>query len=69
MKPDKNTTKASEADRRGFLRMVGIGGVVGGVAAATAAAPAQAAGDTPSEGGSGYRETEHVRTYYDLARF
>ncbi len=45
-------------------------------AAFTAAAAATVAGNTPSEAAedkteesSGYRETEHVRAYYDLARF
>jgi hypothetical protein len=68
MKNGSDKTRQQEADRRGFLKMVGIGGVVGSVAAATGVAPSEAAEAKP-ENGSGYRETEHVRRYYELARF
>lgn len=59
-------------DRRAFLRGVGLGaGAAGAVAAMTVAAgPVEAAVEEPSvKGGDGYRETEHVRRYYQLARF
>lgn len=54
--------------RRDLLKIAGLGGVVGAAAIATSASKAEAATkmDTKS---SGYRETEHVRTYYDLAKF
>ena len=63
----KETEKKVTADRRSFLKLVGAGAVTGGTAlGATAASASQAAGD---EKGGSYRETEHVKTYYDLARF
>jgi len=57
------------ASRRGFLRIAGIGTVAGaaGAVAGGVVAPAQARETGP--GRVGYRETEHVRRYYDLARF
>ena len=67
------TTKFIDAKRRGFL----AGAVVAGGAAATGAVGAVAAGDdeaapvaapAPVEP-RGYRVTEHVRKYYDKARF
>lgn len=64
MSEDKS--KARET-RRGFLKMAGVGTLAAG-AAVVAAEPAQA--DTAEEAGAeGYRETKHVKTYYDLARF
>lgn len=54
-------------ERRNFIKMVGLGTITGGAAIATSGA-VQA--DTLDEiEGSGYRETGHVKTYYDLARF
>jgi hypothetical protein len=54
--------------RRDLLKIAGLGSVAGAAAVATAAGKAEAAAETDSKG-SGYRETEHVRTYYDLAKF
>jgi hypothetical protein len=62
--------KAKEATtgRRDFLKLAGLGTVVGGAALLTGRRPSEAA--TPAaEKGSGYRETEHIRTYYSTARF
>lgn len=54
--------------RRELLKLAGLGGVAG--VAAVAVAPAQAdAAEAPSKNGAGYRETAHVRTYYELAKF
>jgi anaerobic selenocysteine-containing dehydrogenase len=63
------TTKregASDA-RRDFLKLAGLAAVGGGAMAATGE-PAAAA-SAPEGGTSGYRETDHVKTYYKLARF
>ena len=57
-----------EPDRRSFLKLAGVGIATGGVAMAMGKDPAQSREEEPSESG-GYRETEHVRTYYDLAKF
>jgi hypothetical protein len=54
--------------RRDLLKIAGLGSVAGAAAIATTAGKAKAAAETDSKG-SGYRETEHVRTYYDLAKF
>lgn len=54
--------------RRDLLKITGLGSVAGAAAVATAAGKAEASAEMESKG-SGYRETEHVRTYYDLAKF
>lgn len=54
-------------DRRDFLKMASLGTVAGGAVIA-AAGTAQAA-SLEEEERSGYRETPHVKTYYDLAKF
>jgi len=53
--------------RRTFIRRAGLGAGALGVAAVAGGkvAPAQAAAAKPQ----GYRETEHVKTYYKLAKF
>jgi hypothetical protein len=66
----KNMKGRSEkviADRRGFLKLAGAGvatgsAIVTGTAGEVKAAPA----DKKVDGD--YRETEHVRRYYELAR-
>lgn len=58
--------------RRAFLRGAGLGAGAAGVAAvaATSAAPAKPASAAPAQGRpAGYRESEHVRRAYQLARF
>ncbi len=64
------TAQAPDLKRRRFLLAVSAGGA-GAVAAAAparaavAAAPADAA---PSDAAPGYRESAHVRRYYDTTR-
>lgn len=65
----KNGTRSAEeavADRRSFLKLAGATAAAGG----TALLPATAQAETTSSGGREqlYRETEHVRRYYELAR-
>ena len=60
----------ADMKRRGFL-LAGSVGAAGAVAVAVVpavkhAVPAIAKKATPE--GAGYQDTEHVRTYYDLAR-
>ena len=57
------------ANRREFLKRTGI--AAGTVAVgATQAAQASTLVEQPAEvSQSGYQESEHVKTYYDLARF
>lgn len=64
----KRKKASQEVGRRDVLRLAGLGGVAGAAAAAGAAGKSEAAQGTESKG-AGYRETEHVRTYYDLAKF
>ncbi|HET6519329.1 MAG TPA: twin-arginine translocation signal domain-containing protein [Geminicoccaceae bacterium] len=61
----------SAAPRRDFLKLAGLGGVAAGAAALVGVrrAEATAVEEAPGRGGTGYRETEHVRRYYELARF
>lgn len=61
------TTKDVETDRRSFLKLAGLGSVAGGAALVAGTDKAQAAAAAPS--GSGYRETDHVKTFYQSARF
>ena len=57
------------ASRRNFLKLAAAGAATGG-AAITAAAPVTAAPKAAAAGTDEpvYRETEHVKRYYDLAR-
>jgi hypothetical protein len=55
------------AGRRDFLKLAGVSAVTGTAAIAAGSATAEAA--APVEGAAGYRETDHVKTYYKLARF
>jgi hypothetical protein len=58
----------TKAKRRDFLKLVGLGSIAGAAAAATGAnAPAAESEARPK--GAGYRETPHVKKYYDTARF
>ena len=63
----KDTTKKSSS-RRDALKVLGLGVGVAG-AAALASTPAKALDPSAKKGGAGYQETDHVKTYYDLARF
>ena len=57
------------ADRRRFLTMVGLGAAVTGAAIGLSGRAAKAS--VPPESGksaAGYRETDHVKRYYALAR-
>ena len=52
--------------RRGFLKFLGLGGVVGTAATMLGGRAEAAVAAEPEEG---YRETEHVARYYESARF
>lgn len=69
MKDTSKTEPKAAVGRRDFLRGVGVGAGAAGIAAIAASSggePAKAA-DRPTS--PGYRETEHVRRFYQLARF
>jgi hypothetical protein len=60
--------KGGQTSRRDFLTIAGVGTVAGGAALVTGAKPVKAA-ETRADGSLGYRETEHVKTFYKLAKF
>ena len=63
--------EAPKADRRGFLKLAGTSVVGGGaaVAASAVAAVAEPAPAPEAKSDALYRETDHVRRYYELAKF
>jgi len=63
----KNRDQKVAEDRRDFLKMAGLGTVAGGAAIATAGS-AQST-ELEETQGSGYRETGHVKTFYELSKF
>jgi anaerobic selenocysteine-containing dehydrogenase len=62
----KQSKKEAVADRRSFLKLAGAGAAAGGAALIGAEKKAQAGETKPTTGL--YRETEHIRRYYELAR-
>ena len=63
------TKSESKKSRREFLKAAGATGAAAG-AAAVVLSENQAQAAKPDSGQKvGYRETEHVKTYYELARF
>lgn len=68
MKTDKDRRKVS-VKRRDLLKLAGIGGVAG--AAAAVGMPRESKAEAPdgAKGSLGYRETAHVKRYYELSRF
>ena len=67
------TTKFIDAKRRGFLAGAAVAGGAAATGAARAAgealAPEPVAEAPAAPGSRGYRVTDHVRKYYDKARF
>ncbi|HXK53661.1 MAG TPA: formate dehydrogenase [Hyphomicrobiales bacterium] len=59
--------KTEKAGRRGFLKLISLSAAFGGALALTKGKAE--AGEAEPEDNSGYRESEHVKTYYKLARF
>jgi hypothetical protein len=65
-----STIKNGPPTRRDFIKTAGLG--VGVAAVANGVLSASAAKATPlvsTEKNSGYRETEHVKKYYESAKF
>ncbi len=57
-----------KADRRSFLKLAGAGAVTGGVVLVGGKGVAEAS-TAADETGRLYRETDHIKKYYELARF
>ena len=62
------SSDATFFNRRRFLFALTATGAGAAAAPALAAAPEVPVGSSATEAASGYRETEHVRNYYDSAR-
>ena len=64
-------TKKEEinAGRRDFFKKAGLGAGAAAAVAVTASKAGAVEATMPSSKGSGYSETDHVRKYYELARF
>ena len=62
----KDNDKREGTDRRNFLKFASLGTVAGGAALVAGSGEAEAA---EAVSGSGYKETDHVKTVYKLARF
>ncbi len=58
----------TSTDRRDFLKLAAFGLAAGVAAGTTGEGEADAAGRDGGKPVAGYRETDHVRRYYDLAR-
>ena len=69
-KPMPTERQAKAASRREFFKTagLGVGAAVAGAAVVTQSKPAGAATGPKAES-QGYRETPHVRRYYELAKF
>jgi hypothetical protein len=61
--------KAKQIARRAFFRTATVGATAAGVAALGLAAPKAAAKPGTEGSVAGYRETDHVKKVYALARF
>lgn len=62
--------EVSPVGRRDFFRKAGLGaGAVGAAAVGLAASKGEAAEPVASSNSVGYRETDHVKKYYELAKF
>ena len=66
--PKRNKAHRGKAGRRDFLKLVGLGGVATGAALATGGKPAPAPAQETSDN-AGYRDSPHVRKYYESAKF
>lgn len=65
---DDKDNKKTVADRRSFLKLAGLGAVTGS-AAVMAGTPSPEAAEAGKDADSLYRETDHVKRYYELAKF
>lgn len=65
----KNASESQALDRRSFMRLAGLGAGVAGASIGLGASEASASEAPAAAEQGGYRETEHVQTYYRMARF
>lgn len=71
MSDKKHDTQNAPAGigRRAFIRKTGMGASALEIAAASLAGVKAADAAVDGAKGAGYRETDHVKTYYKLAKF
>ena len=65
----KTQVDPQQLDRRSFMRLAGLGAGVAGASIGLGTAEASASEPAATAEHGGYRETEHVQTYYRMARF
>ena len=63
------TKSKKSLPRRDFLKAAGLTGGAAGVAAVALTSKSAKAAVSETGESSGYQETEHVKKYYELARF
>ena len=61
-------TKKKSLPRRDFLKAAGVTGGAAGLAAVALASKSATAAVSEGRKSAGYRETEHVKKYYETAR-
>jgi hypothetical protein len=66
---NKGRERSSQIDRRRLLTGAGLAIGAASATAVSAATPAVAASEPVKPQHDGYRESEHVKTYYRLASF
>ena len=65
-----STKKSDAPSRREFLKTAGLGvGVAAVTSGVLSAGTAEAASSLQDEKTTGYQETEHVKKYYESAKF
>ncbi len=65
----KKTKTKANVTRRDFMTKAGYSATIAGAATLATATGASASVEDRDRKSSGYRETDHIRTYYDLAKF
>jgi nitrous oxide reductase len=65
----RNDDKPGSTRRREFIKRMGFGGVASAAAATAAVTKGTAEAADPRPPQKGYRETAHVKKFYDLAKF
>ncbi|MEQ8665839.1 MAG: twin-arginine translocation signal domain-containing protein [Rhodospirillales bacterium] len=65
----KGDTDTPNMARRDLLKKAGVAVGAAGVAAIATTGDAKAAESGEAKASAGYRESEHVQTYYELAKF
>lgn len=67
---NKKSIQTETIHRRSFIKGAAVATTAIGAGAAVGVAQAESVEDTPVKNqNKGYRETEHIREYYRLARF